>query len=425
MYPTLRVSALLAAIVSLAAAQPASSPLALDDCVRLAQSAQSAVSLARQETEIARQGVTQARAGFLPQTHLGNVFAYNSPQLRNRGQFSFIALNGIREYGSLFSTAAEVDTSGRLRAGLARARADRDAAASNLGIAQRDLRRAVTAAYFQVLLARRLAVVARDALAEAQSFEKRTRLLFQNGEAAQADVVKAAAETAFLQQALQSAELEAQLAGHELASFWTSSVSDPLQLVDVLEEPVPPPEIPSGAAPFLRRPEFGLLNAQQRGFQADYRRFRAELLPQASLMFQYGFDSTNVRIADRGYAAFINVDVPIFEWFRVRSAARQSQLRAQQVETTRQITEREFSRDYQNALSRVKMIYGQIAVTEAQVKLSEENLRLSRLRYEGGEGSALDVVTAQNQLAQARGNYYAALSNYLNGRADLEVASGK
>ena len=49
----------------------------------------------------------------------------------------------------------------------------------------------------------------------------------------------------------------------------------------------------------------------------------------------------------------------------------------------------------------------------------------SRVRYEGGEGLALDVVAAQNQLAQARTNYYTTLVNYLNARADLEVAAGK
>jgi outer membrane protein TolC len=45
------------------------------------------------------------------------------------------------------------------------------------------------------------------------------------------------------------------------------------------------------------------------------------------------------------------------------------------------------------------------------VKLSKDNLRLSRVRYEGGEGVALDVVAAQGQLAQARANYFTAKAN--------------
>ena len=69
--------------------------------------------------------------------------------------------------------------------------------------------------------------------------------------------------------------------------------------------------------------------------------------------------------------------------------------------------------------------FEQIAALDRQVKLAEEDLTLSRVRYEGGEGSALDVVTVQNQLAQARAGYYTNLANYLIAKADLEVADGR
>jgi outer membrane protein TolC len=384
------------------------------------------VTVARQETEIAGQGLTQSRAGFLPLVHLGTGYTYNSPALRNREEFSFVALNGIREYVGQLTAVQELDTSGRLRAALARARADRDAATASLGITQRDLKRAVIAAYYQLLLARRLVVVNLAALDEARSFEKRTRLLVEHGEAAQADLVKASSQVAFLEQAQQAAELDAQIANHQLASFWTRDVADPLPVADAFDQPLPPPEAPAGSAEslFMRRLEFSLLDAQRRGFQADARRARAELFPQASLVFQYGLDSLHVRVQDRGYAAFVNLNIPVFDWLRSRSAVRQSQLRARQVEVTREIAARTFSKDYQTAAARVRLIYQQISITQSQVRLSEENLRLSRVRYEGGEGSALDVVSAQTQLTQARTNYYAAVANYLNAKADLEVAAG-
>ena len=419
-----RATGILAILAIPALCQPAPKPLTLDDCIRLAQSAQSTVSLARQQTEIARYGITQARANFLPQGSIGNVYTYNSPLLNDRQTFSFIALNGIREYSSLASVGVEIDTSGRLRAQLARARADQDAAGANLGITERDLRRAVIAAYYRLLLARRLVQVERDTLAEAQSFEKRTRLLFQNGEAAQADVVKASAQVAFLEQAVNTAELDARLANHQLASFWTSNVADPLLLVDVLDEPPPQPEPPAGT-PFMRRLEFRLLDAQRLGFLADARRARADRLPQLSLATEYGIDSTHVRIRDRGYASFVHLNIPVFDWFRARSASRQFRLQAQQVETSRNIAERTFSKDYRDALARVESLYSQIEIADRQARLSEDNLRLSRVRYEGGEGLALDVVAAQSQVAQARANYFSAKTNYLNARADLEVASGR
>ncbi len=421
---TLAIAAL-ALVEASALSQPASSQLTLQDCVRLAQSAPSSVRLARQQTEIGRYGITRARANFLPLFSIGSSYTYNSPFLEDRSNFSFVALNGIREYSSVVTTGLELDTSGRLRAALDRARADRDAANANLGLSERDLKRAVAASYYHLLLARKLIEAARSNVTEAQAFEDRVHRLSESGEASKADLVKASLQVAMLDQTQQALELEARLANHDLASFWSTDVDTPLGLAEVMEETLPAPEAPVGAAPFLRRLEFSLLDAQQRVFLADARGARAQLLPQASLVFQYGLDAQRVSINDRGYAGFIRLNVPLFDWFRARSESRQFQIQAQQVDTTRQIAERAFSKEYQDALARVQLIYAQIATTDEQVKLAEDNLRLSRVRYEGGEGPALDVVVAQSQLVQARTNHYAIRAGYLTALADLEVARGQ
>jgi len=404
---------------------PPSGPLSLEDCVRLAQAAPSSVAVARYQAEIARFGIKQARAEFFPTASLSGAYTYNSPLQNGRDNFSFVALNGIREYQAFLMSGLQIDTSGRLRAALERARADQDAARAGLGIAGRDLKRTVTASYYRLLLARHLVQVDRDVLAESQSFEKRTRLLAEHGEVAQADVIKAGAEAAFLEQALNAAELEEKLANHDLASFWTTDVDTPLSIVDLLDDKPAPPETGAATTPFLGRLEFRVFDAQKRGFLADAKRARADLLPQTSVLFQYGIDSTRFTFADRGYASIIHLDIPLWDWFRAHSAMRQFQIQSQQVDVNSRVAERTFSRDYRDALARVEKVYAQIAQTETQVKLSVDNLRLSRVRYEGGEGTALDVVTAQTQLAQARSNYYAARANYLNARADLEVASGR
>ena len=408
-------------------AQPPSQPLTLDDCVRLAEAAQSSITVAKQQAEIARYGLTVARAGFLPQAAVNTAFNYNSPLPHNREEFSFVAANGIREYVGVGAVNLDIDTSGRLRAQMARARADADAAAANILLSQRDLKRAITAAYYRLLLARHMVQVSRDSLQEAQAFEQRTNLLFQGMEAARADVVKAHAESQFLLQSVNAAELEARMANHDLASFWTIDVDAELSIVDRLDEqlPTPEPSTPAAARPFVNRFEFRLYDAQRRGFLADARRARADRLPQLSFTYEYGLDSTRVAWSDRGYAAFVNFRIPVFDWFRARSTERQFQLQAKQVQTQSTIAERTFSRDYRDALARVELIYGQIAITQEQVNASQENLRLARVRYEGGEGSALDVVAAQSQFTQARTNFYTAKANYLNSRAELEVTAGR
>ena len=108
---------ILAAAVA-ALAQAPQGPLSLDECIQLALSAPSSITAVRHQAKIARYEVVQAKANFLPQTSLANSFVYNSA---NPEGISFVSLNGLREYSSLATMGVDIDTSGRLRAQLARA----------------------------------------------------------------------------------------------------------------------------------------------------------------------------------------------------------------------------------------------------------------------------------------------------------------
>jgi outer membrane protein len=400
----------------LAAAGPA---LSLEDCLRLAEAAPSAVAVAARQREIAQARHDQAVAGFLPHLALSAGYTRNSP-LPGTDIGSFVSLNGVNQYTALLAATQELDLSGRLRAGWARAAAEREAAELGYRLSRRDLHHAVAATYYRLLLARHLVIVATDILGEAERFAARTELLAKKGEAARADIVRAATEVELLRQARQAAELDATLANQELAAFWTDDVTAPLAVVDLLEQPAPPPEVVT-ARP---RPELALLEAQRRGLLAEARAARAGRYPQASVTAEYGIDANRVDWRDRGYAVVAALTVPLFDWSAAASVARALMVQSEQVTLEAQSSRRAFAREQASAAARVRALYDQIATTVAQVRLSEENLKLSRIRYEGGEGSALEVVTAQTQLAQARGNLYQVRAAHLTARADLAVASG-
>src|SRR5204863_1045188 len=119
-------------------------------------------------------------------------------------------------------------------------------------------------------------------------FAARTELLNAKGEAARADVVKAAGQVEFLRQARRAAELDAALANQELAAFWTEEVRPPLAVIDVLDQPPPPPP---PAVALDHRPELALLEAQRRGLEADARAAHAARYPQANVTAEYGLDA--------------------------------------------------------------------------------------------------------------------------------------
>ena len=144
--------------------------------------------------------------------------------------------------------------------------------------------------------------------------------------------------------------------------------------------------------------------------------------PLAALVFDRRFRDPSIWSR---YAATAGVNFPVFDWFRTLNTSRQYSQRAMQVLETRAVAERRFSQEYRSALARSSQFFEQIGQAREQMRLAEEDFKLSRIRYEGGEGAAVDVVVAQNQLVQARSSYYSSIANYLSAKLDLEVAAGR
>ena len=57
--------------------------------------------------------------------------------------------------------------------------------------------------------------------------------------------------------------------------------------------------------------------------------------------------------------------------------------------------------------------------------LAEENLRLTTLRYTGGEATALEIVDAQSSATDARNGYDDGLGRYRMALANLEILMGR
>lgn len=389
------------------------------------------MSVAREESSIAREGQTIARADLLPRVSVQSAYNFNSPLSNGPNPFSFVAANGVREYLTLIDASWQIDLSGRLRAGMALARALREVAEVDLDIARRDIHRAVAGAYFDLLLARRLVTFEQSALEAAREFERVSRARQARGESSMADVYKAVAQRTSFEQHVSQVRLDARLANQVLASYWTPDVDRELLLEDTFDTPPAPPaellapQAPAAVAAIADRPEFARFDALNRQFQAERSVAKAELRPQASLIFQYGLDANDLAVDQRGYAAYFNLDLPIFDWFRSRGAARQADYRRRQVEQRRTAAERGFSREYLAARARVLSWHERIPLARDEFDASNESLRLARLLYDSGEGPALDVVAAEEQLSQAGTAYYSAIAQYRKALIDYRVATGQ
>jgi OMF family outer membrane factor len=115
----------------------------------------------------------------------------------------------------------------------------------------------------------------------------------------------------------------------------------------------------------------------------------------------------------------------VFDWGKALAAQKQANLQADQVDTQRAIAERGFARELADARAALRTQFDQVSTAEQEVKNAAESLRLAKLRYEAGEGSALEVVDSQSALARAQVNYFTAIRDYFAARAEMEVATGR
>jgi len=181
------------------------------------------------------------------------------------------------------------------------------------------------------------------------------------------------------------------------------------------------------------RIEYSLLQTQERLQELDLKRYRSQFLPSIAM---YGnlntvaqrpkFDifDTDKKWYPTGFFG-ASVSVPIFDGLQTRSRIDQSKLALRkiknQMENTLQVLNLEVANDQvalQNALQT-------LITQEKNLELANEVYNVSKLKYDQGVGSNLEVITAETSLKEAQTNYYNSLFDSLVAKIDLDKATGK
>lgn len=128
----------------------------------------------------------------------------------------------------------------------------------------------------------------------------------------------------------------------------------------------------------------------------------------------------------RAHALSLNVVIPIFGGFRDTYNVRQAEVQVQQAESTRDALNRQAQLEVWQAYYDLQTVKGSISSTEALVKSAEQTAQATLARYQGGFGTILDLLTAQQDETSARTQR---IQSYLDwytvlARLSLSVGSG-
>jgi len=111
---------------------------------------------------------------------------------------------------------------------------------------------------------------------------------------------------------------------------------------------------------------------------------------------------TDQRPSVNSYNVSVNLRVPLFSGFRDTYTVRQAQAQAQQAEAARDLLTRQTELEVWQAYYDVQTAASGMTSTEAQVRSAEQTAQAALARYQAGYGSVLDLITAQQDAANAR-----------------------
>ncbi|GAA4352275.1 TolC family protein [Hymenobacter saemangeumensis] len=202
----------------------------------------------------------------------------------------------------------------------------------------------------------------------------------------------------------------------------------------------------AAAINYNNRIEFSTLETQQALAGLDLRNRRAGAYPRLLLTGAYGFNGSSREFGElfafrgpdsraangfpnQNWFGFGNVgltlQVPVFDGFRRKYLVQQSRIQQQTIErgfeTLRQ------SIDMQDAQSRAALVNALDVLDnqKANLELAADVARVTRIKFNAGVGSNLEVINAETELRTAQTNYYGAIYDVLVAKVDRDKATGQ
>jgi outer membrane protein TolC len=418
---------------------PAGPPLmvTLHDALERAKQYDAQFQLSVTDAEIARGDRVQARSALLPAVSHTTQYLGNSPNGVNPNG-RFVSLDGVQMYRSWAVVHQELSPNVLMLTPLRKAQAAEAAAQAKLEIARRGLAVTVTRNYYGLVVAQRKYAAAQEAAQQAARFFEMSQQQQRLGQVARSDVLKAEIQYQQQQQGYRDAQVAVENARLALAVLLFPVLNENFAVVDDLTAaPALPPFTDVRTMAGRDNPDVRAADQALRAAGQDVRAAKNAFLPGIVIDGVYGIEANAFALHSRiaaqpelgvlpnlGYFITVNLTVPVWDWGGLRSKLHQSETRQHQAEVTLTQTGRQVMSNLYSMYNEALGAKSAVDNLQHVAELAAESLRLTTLRYQAGESTALEVVDAQNTLVQARNAGDDAQARYRLALAQLQTLTG-
>ncbi len=121
----------------------------------------------------------------------------------------------------------------------------------------------------------------------------------------------------------------------------------------------------------------------------------------------------------------LSINIPVFDGFAKKYKIQQAKFTVDKVKQSLSLVEQ--SIDLQIRSANITIINGleTLKTQKRNLDLAQEVVRVSKIKYQSGTGSNIEVINAESALKESQTNYFASLYDLLLAKVDLDKAKGK
>ena len=424
--------------VSLAAQEK----LSLAQCREMALKYNKDMAAANKQTEAARLMSLSYKANFFPNFTANGTGIYSTAdgslgvpggnlpvflpnpatgELVSSGFAYFPGLNLDYKVGTVYSGGVQVEQplymGGKVRSAFRMASIGKEIADLNVKYNQAEVLAEADAAYWQYLKVCEQVKAAGKYLEVVKELVRNLEDAYRTGMAAQNDLLKAQVKQNEAELMVQKAQNGLALSGMNLCRIVGVDLMSELTVRDSLGEGIVSGLWEEGDN-ITGRPEYNMLERQIELKEKEVALTRSDFLPQLGVSASYGYsDGITLNGKSDGiasFAALASLKIPIYHWGEGRNKVKAMKAEEEMVRLKKEETEQMMQLEVARARYNVEDAATRVRLTRRSLSQAEENLQVSKNRFEVGMETLTNYMEAQAQWQKA-------WSDWIEAKAELRV----
>jgi outer membrane protein len=340
---------------------------------------------------------------------------------------------GTKYNGTYGFTIDQLLFDGQVFVGLQARRASIDYYTNLEQVTEEAIKSNVLKVYWQLVVGKKQISTLDANIARAEKLLNDSKALFQNGFAEKLDVDKTTVALANLRTQKTTIENTLKTGYIGLKYLMGMPVKAELVLSDTLSDASIKEGLLADSVRYEDRKEFQLLQTQVKLNKYDIKRHQFTYIPKLSLVGNYSRNAQrdNFDFFKGGRDWFtityigLNLNIPIFDGFAKDSRIKTARLQLQQTENNIANLKNQIDEEVNTAVIDIRDAINILDVQQQNMALANEVYNQTKLKYDNGLGSNLEIQIAETDLQTAQNNYYQALYDAIVARIEYMRAIGK